>query len=600
MIAKYILAFALSALFIGAPADVKEVRIAPAGGETEIAVYVLGDVTVTDFMLSNPARLIIDIDGASHALPAEAFEGIGRGGVIGIRSSQFRPEVVRLVFDLTAVADYRVTEEDGVVLVRFENPGESFDDWSTGGSRAPEIAPQTSLSSSSAGAGPPPRALGLSGDLQEQPRITVNYDSATMLDVLAGFSEFAGVSIVPNSEAANVTVRGIDIRDQPWDVSLSAILSAEGLGWKTTESGIIIVDGLENLVARDTLLTETRVLRINYASSDSVAIALEKIASDRGQVVSYSGTNSVIVTDAPSVVARMDTIVKALDQRTPQVAIEAKIVFVDRTDVLALGIVYDLKEREGAFVEQGINDVISVPDPNQPPQLVDTDGDGIPDQAFFKRTNETLVNIGGNAVAALANANDRVLQPALQILTAVAFGEFSLFTFIEALEAHQLSDVQAAPSIQVVDNHNARIHVGEKTPIRVLEQGAQVENARINVSFEDTGIILDVTPHITNNNQILLDLSAERSAAEVAPSDVGFIFKKQIGTTRLLLSDGETAVIGGLTLSEVTRSTTGVPGLMNIPVLGWLFRTTKEQETKTDLIILVTPHIVFPDELAER
>ena len=80
-------------------------------------------------------------------------------------------------------------------------------------------------------------------------------------------------------------------------------------------------------------------------------------------------------------------------------------------------------------------------------------------------------------------------------------------------------------------------------------------------------------------------------------SDVGFIFKKQIGQTRLLVDDGETAVIGGLTLSEVTRSVTGIPGLMNVPLLGALFRTTKEQESKTDLIILVTPHIVFPDDL---
>jgi type IV pilus assembly protein PilQ len=106
-----------------------------------------------------------------------------------------------------------------------------------------------------------------------------------------------------------------------------------------------------------------------------------------------------------------------------------------------------------------------------------------------------------------------------------------------------------------------------------------------------------VTPHITNNNQILLDLSAERSSLDLAPSDIGLIFNKQIGQTRLLLNDGETAVIGGLTLSEVTRSVTGIPGLMNVPLLGALFRTTKEQETKTDLIILVTPHIVFPDEM---
>jgi type II secretory pathway component GspD/PulD (secretin) len=145
----------------------------------------------------------------------------------------------------------------------------------------------------------------------------------------------------------------------------------------------------------------------------------------------------------------------------------------------------------------------------------------------------------------------------------------------------------------VADNHQARIQVGERTPIRVLEPSAQLQNAQVNVQFEDTGIILEVTPHVTNNNQILLDLMAERSAINTdVAADLGFTFDKQVGESRLLLSDGETAVIGGLTLSSVTRQETGIPGLMNIPLLGSLFRTTSETEQKQDLIILVTPHIV--------
>jgi type IV pilus assembly protein PilQ len=596
MMARSILAFAFAAWFTVAPYDVREVQITPAGAETQISVVVGStDVSVHHFMLAEPPRLILDVEGANHALSRHSYEAIGRGGVIRMRSSQFRPDVVRLVFDLTRDLDYDVTQSNGNVQVRFENPGEAFTTWSTNlsGNAAAAVPVAAAPESESFVSEEFP---GIVSALQQaQPRISVAYDSATMLDVLAGFSEFAGVSIVPNGEVAQVSVQGIDIKNQPWDVALSAILSAQNLGWQTSESGIIIVDRLENLKARDDLLSETRVMRINYASADSVAETLKDLVTpDRGQVVAFAGTNSVIVTDAPSVVARMDTLVRSLDKRMPQVSIEAKIVFVDRTDVRELGIVYDLKERDGGFVEQGINDAIEVPDPNEPPQLVDTDGDGIPDQAFFKRTNETLVNIGGDAIAALANANDRVASPALQILTAVAFGDFSLFAFIDALESHQLSDVQAAPSIQVVDNARARIQVGERTPIRVLDAGANSSDAQATVSFEDTGIILEVTPHVTNNNQILLDLTAERSGLQVGLSDVGFIFEKQVGQTRLLLDDGETAVIGGLTLSEVSRSESGVPGLMNIPVLGNLFRTTKENEVKQDLIILVTPHIVLP------
>lgn len=583
MISRAILAFA-AVVATASPTDLREVRIASAGTETEITVVVGGRSTPRHMMLTNPPRLLLDIDGVSLGLARRHYDRIDRGGVLGMRSTQFRPETARFVFDLDREIAYHVTADSGAVRVTFLNPGPPFSTWSTSDTVA------TSEVSGTPDALPSPQ-------LPEQalPRISVVYDSASMLDVLAGFSEFADISVVPNGEVASVVVRGIDIRDQPWDVALNAILSAQNLGWHRTESGIIVVDWLENLQARDQLLSETRVIRVNYARADSVAETLRHLATpDRGQVVSFSGSNTVIVTDAPSVVARMDTIIAALDRRLPQVAIEAKIVFVDRTDVQQLGIVYDLKKRDGGFVEQGINDLIAAPDANSPPQLVDVDGDGTVDQGFVRRTNETLVSLGGTAVAALANANDRPIGPALQILTAVAFGEFSLFSFLEALESHQLSDVQAAPSIRVVDHAHARIQVGERTPIRVLEPGAQTESARVNVDFQDTGIILDVVPHVTNNNQIRLELMAERSGLKLGLSDVGFVFEKQIGETTLLLEDGETAVIGGLTLSEVSRSRSGIPGLMNLPLLGALFRSTKENEVKQDLIILVTPHIIRP------
>ena len=564
MIVKAILAAALIAGPGDGPGAVREVRIVPAGAETEIVVVTSGAIEVRDFTLAEPPRLILDLAGADAGLPEESYDAIARGGVMRLRSSWFRPGVLRLVFDLAEVPRYETSVVGGEVRVRFQNPGGAFDAWST------EAA---SVATRSVGTAAPAAARAQ----QEPARITVAFDSASMLDVLAGFSEFAGVSIVPSAEAAEMSVRGIDIRNQRWDVALDAILAAQGLGWRLQSEGILIVDKLEGLRTRDTLQTETRIFRINYAGADSVAKTLTQLATpNRGQVVAYQGANSVIVTDVPSVVARMDTLVRSLDRQTPQVAIDAKIIFVDRTDVMELGIVYDLKDVNGDSYGNSINDVIAVPDPFNPGQF----------------TNETLVDLSGESIAALANANDRVLSPSLQILASTAFGNFSLSAFIEALEQHQLSDVQAAPSIQVVDNHNARIQVGERTPLRVLEQGAQVENARINVQFEDTGIILDVTPHITNNNQILLDVSAERSGIQTEVPDLGFVFRKQIGQTRLLLDDGETMVIGGLTLSEVQRSESGIPLLMDLPLVGGLFRTTKNSETKQDLIILVTPRIV--------
>jgi type IV pilus assembly protein PilQ len=568
MILKTILLSTLLAIAGSGPGAIQEVRITPVGTETEIVVVTSGEVSFRDFSLAEPPRLILDLTGADAGLPSDSYDAIDRGGVERLRSSWFRPGVLRLVFDLEQVPAYDVDAEPGRLRITFPNPDGDFPLWST------REVQRESVARAEASRVPAAETLPMP---DEPSRITVAFDSASMLDVLAGFSEYAGVSIVPSAAAADMTVRGVDIRNQRWDVALDAILAAQGLGWRLQSEGILIVDALEGLRTRDTLQTETRVFRINYAGADSVANTLQQLATpNRGQVVAYQGANSVIVTDVPSVVARMDTLVRSLDRQTPQVSIDAKIIFVDRTDVQELGIVYDLKDVNGDTYGNSINDVIAVPDPFNPGEL----------------TNETLVDLAGNSIAALANANDRVLSPSLQILASTAFGNFSLSAFIEALEQHQLSDVQAAPSIQVVDNHRARIQVGEKTPVRVLDTGTGNVQAQATVQYEDTGIILEVTPHITNNLQILLDVSAERSGIQTDIPDVGYTFKKQIGQTRLLLDDGETMVIGGLTLSEVERSETGIPLLMDIPVIGALFRTTKTRETKQDLIILVTPHIV--------
>ncbi len=607
MIVQKLLALILAtvALSGGGPPDaepVTEIKIAAVDGETEIVIVAEGEIEVSDFLLDEPTRLILDLRGARHALPRYTYEEIGRGGVIRLRSSQFLDDVVRLVIELTFAPVYSIDVRAGVVTVRFRNPGPPFEPWSTG---LDGVGSEMALSAPDAvplEAGNPDvvriaagRTLPSASQESAQPRITVTYDSASVLDVIAGFAEFADISIVPNAAVAGQPVRGVEIRNRPWDEALDAILAAQGLGWRVTSGGIIVVDRLDSLIARESMQSETRVIRINYANADTVAATLQQLVTpELGQVVAYQGTNSVIVTDIPPVVERMDSLVSVLDRKIPQVAIEAKIVFVDRTDVFELGIVYDLKQTQGQFVTQGLNQAIAVIDPTKPPQVQDLNGDGIiePNEQFYELTNNNVVNVAGDAVAALANANNRVGQPALSLLTTLAFGGYSLFAWIEALEGNQLADVQAAPSVQVLDNQRAYIQVGERTPVRVLEEGAQVENARINVFFEDTGIILEVTPHVTNNNQVLMELSAQRSGVESAPSDVGFVIKRQIGETRLLVDDGETAVIGGLTLSEVSRSETGIPGLMNLPLLGALFRTTKEREVKIDLIILVTPHIM--------
>jgi type II secretory pathway component GspD/PulD (secretin) len=174
-------------------------------------------------------------------------------------------------------------------------------------------------------------------------------------------------------------------------------------------------------------------------------------------------------------------------------------------------------------------------------------------------------------------------------------GRHTLITFIEALQSMNLSDIQAHPSVQVLDNQQARIWVGEETPIRVIDAQAGATGGSIptaQVSTRETGIILEATPHVVGNGKIRLELNAERSAAIPAESDAGYIFQTQNAQSRVLVDDGETVVIAGLTVTETSEVRSGIPLLMDIPIIGSLFRVTRNSTIQRDLMILVTPTIV--------
>ncbi|CAG0954729.1 partial Secretin GspD, partial [Anaerolineae bacterium] len=144
-----------------------------------------------------------------------------------------------------------------------------------------------------------------------------------------------------------------------------------------------------------------------------------------------------------------------------------------------------------------------------------------------------------------------------------------------------------------------KILVGEETPVRVIDAGAASQvgvPARANVQFKETGIILTVTPHITNNRQIRMSIAAEQSELRIIGGDLGFTIPKRNATTQLLVGDGETAVIGGLTQTQVVKNKSGIPLLSDLPLIGRLFSQTDTREEKRDLLIMITPHIIDEGE----
>lgn len=588
---------------LAALTSVTSLSVVPADDRTEVVIAVQGAVSVTDFMLERPARLVVDLAGAKHALPRDRFMGIDRGGVLAVRTSQYQPTVVRVVVELAEPVEYTLTQGNGEIRISFPNRTGPFEPWyvaapvaaeEMGGAlsvnggdpwspqaTSREPAPAAELPARGPAARPAPARTASAPARRQEPPITVYFQNTPIMDVLATFAEFSGRSIVPGA-AVQGTVTA-DIRNQPWDVALEAILTAHGLTARELETGIIRVDALEKM--RDREKVEDMVTRqypIKYATADSLVNTVKTLLSERGSVSTNPSANALVITDAQSVLERIEPAIRELDVRRPQVTISAKIIFVDRTALEELGIVYDLKD-----VPNGnqLNELV--------PGFVDTDGDGKIGPG--EQTNESVVLLGGNSIAALANAKYRPAVPALEILGSLALGRYSLVTFIDALQQLSLSDIQATPVVTVMNGREARILVGEETPIRVIDVGTGQAGGnaapRATVQMKETGVILRVKPYVTGD-QILLDLHAERSNIALAPSDIGVTFQTQESQTQVMVRDGETAVIGGLTIIEKSQIRSGIPILMNIPFIGPLFRSTSDRETKKDLLIMVTPHIV--------
>jgi type IV pilus assembly protein PilQ len=562
--------------------------VLPGAGRAVVVIDVRGSVEVQDFTLTDPARLVVDLVGAHLTVPGTLYDGRVRGGIQNVRYTQFRPDVVRVVLELVSLQDYQLEYAGDAVRITIGSD-HSFQAWSSAVFEGPTVAdPLPMLEEESPFAPRVPSVV-----QSQQPLLTMTFDSAHIRDVANTFAEYSGKSIIIGRDI-DVTINA-SIKNQPWDLAFAQILAANGLAGTEDPPGIIRVASRAAMaLARDSFdLVVTRIEPVDYARAASLANTLASVVSDRGNVVADTGTNSLIITEIESRIDEIVDLVKQLDIRTPQVSIQAKLIFVDRTDIEELGIQYDLGTSDQFF-----NKLVQRPNPTSS-EAVDTDGDGVPDavratEYFDESVN--IVDLGGNALAGLANADAIIPQPALQLIFSTAIGSFNLTSFVDALQRVELADLQAEPLTTTADNTEAYILVGERTPIRTIDMGGQAgatEGApRAVTEIVPTGLQLRVTPHVTNSRQVLMQIRVENSSIRAAPADVGFTFQTQEAASQILVEDGETAVIGGLTVTEVTVAKSGIPFLVDLPIIGGMFGYTTRREQRRDLLILVTPRVL--------
>ena len=622
---------------------VVSLSVEPTSGRAHVVIGVDGAVSVRDFVLHEPERIVVDIVGATLGMRRGGYDRIARGGVLDVRYAQNQPNVVRVVLTLASPKPYEVTQTKGAIRISVEGGGD-FTAWRAGRPsyatsapakaeppvpKAPAVLAKARVSVDTPPVVPtvsatvplntdaslqpipsnqtPAQAASFQSPQSQQPRITIAWEKADIRDVLAAFAAFSGRTIIP-AKGVEATITA-EIVDKPWDVAMKAILNANGFDAIEDQNGIIIVNTLEALAQRPRLeqLT-TRTIRFNYTKAVAVAEALRSrlskdcgalgtgpaagttpasgnqqqgplVCPTRGAVTADSLTNAVSITDIPSAMDDMIAYARTLDVRQPQVNIKAKIILVDRTQLEGLGLKYDL-----GSTNQHFNEVVTRQDSAGNPET------------------GTLIFLGGNTLAGIANAAQDVPNAALRLVYSAALGAFNFTTFLEALQEVDLLDVQAEPSVTTLNYREAILSAGTQVPIRTIEQNtggnAAGQFPRVVVSMRQTGVVLRVTPYITNNRQIQMHVHAENSDVQFQGGDVGAVFPTQSIDNDLLVADGETAVMGGLTQTSVRVTKTGIPLLVELPLIGRLFGVINRSETKRDLLILITPHIVDEGDTA--
>lgn len=609
-----------------AAAAVTGVSVIPGAGRAEVVLAIEGTADVTDFTLEGPHRIVVDVKGATMRLRAAAYDRVSRAGIQNVRVAQYQADVVRLVLDLDAAREYSVVRSETELRISVIGP-DGFAPWSAGASAvranapvalASEPAPESTVNA--VRYNPLPRVSKEQAAPQSQePRVYWSFVNEDIRNVIAAFSDFSGRAFITG---ATVTGRvTAEIPGQPWDVALSKILQAYGLSAQEDSTGIITVDSYQNLAARvaaEPLVTQ--LVPVNYAKATELAGSIRQIMSScsssastvtdlgapvdpatgapaegaapapsggpapttcgRGTVAVDGTTNTLIITESVTRLPEIVSYIRDLDVRTPQVAIKAKIISIDRTGTEQLGLSYDLNDLQSGSCYARL---LACTDPVT----------GEPIDA------EVVLALGGESYMGVANANRQFgTTGSLNLIFSAVMGRFQLSTFLDALSSVQLSDVQAEPSTTTLDNRKATLFAGSQIAYLLTPPPVpgQITQAAATIAQQEIGITLEVTPHVTANRQISMDISATQQSL-VSITIAGPTINERRSVNQVLVADGETAVIAGLTQTQVTTNKSGIPFLMNLPWIGRLFSQTSHEERKQDLLILVTPHIIDEGEV---
>ncbi len=391
---------------------------------------------------------------------------------------------------------------------------------------------------------------------EDGPRVSLDVQDAEIGTVLRSLASYSGTNIVASPRVTGkVTVK---LDEVPWQEALQVILRAHGFDY-IEESGVLRVDTAAELRQEKIAVKmadkqvddlEKLILGLaplRYANAAEVKKSLEQMLTDRGNIDVDVRTNSLLINDIASRVAIIQGMASQLDTATPQVEINAKLVDLDTRATRELGVSWSAQN----FQPDGVNMA----------------GD-------FAVTNQLQEAAGDFKIGTVQNFGDLMLQ-------------------LQALEKDGRAKLISNPVITTTDNREASILVGQKIPLIVADEAGNAITQLTTI-----GILLRVTPHINEQDRVTLDIHNEVSdLSSQATVQGGVIINTSESDTRVMVGHGETAIIAGLIRQVESTLTSGVPLLMDIPLLGSLFRHETKANDSRELVIFVTPRIVQTDYL---
>jgi type IV pilus secretin PilQ/predicted competence protein len=618
-----------------------------AGGRPVVTLSGDGTMTYEPQVLERPNRLVLDLPGMVSRLATRQIP-VGKGGLVRVRAGQYRAEpspVSRVVFDLDESLPFRIDRQGSSLVVTFDAAGATpaaptaraaEPAAATGATAAldppaaaePQAAPAPmvavaekpadppatpvaekiarSPAAPAAAAAPAPARSDAPASLEvlleavptmaaeaqapaEAPaaknpaapsfetktiakdqtqytgkRLSLNLVEADIKQVFRLFHEISGLNFVLDpSVEGRVT---IVLDNTPWDQALDIILRNNGLD-KVMEDNVIRIASTQKLAseaasrkqlkeAKELEVEPTTITRtLSYAKAKDVERVIRDggVLSPRGRVIVDERTNTLIISDIPKKVEPVDKLISTLDAETPQVMIEARIVETSKEFVQDFGVTWGFS----AIADASRGTATSLAFPHNASAKY---GLNLP---------------GGGGASNLAFKFGNVLD------------SFTLDLALNALETEGRGRILSSPKIATQNNERAEIEQGIRIPV------VNTTATEINVEFVSASLKMSVTPQITAEGTIILDVSVENNSPDFV-NRVGDVppIKTERAQTKVLIADGGTTVIGGIFTINEASSETGVPWFRKIPVLGWLFKQKNITNENRELLIFITPKIL--------